>query len=617
MSYGQKHVPKSVKPLSVLTNSNSYKKCYSVMRFLCFSGTYNQVYEAPDVSLCLPCIAGYFCPTVATTAVQPCTKSFYSDTGAAVCTLCEAGHYCDDNATSITTMMNDMICPAGLECLPGRSTVPDLINDKCRLGHYCLRGNIDPLPTPCPKGTFNGQYGLAELSQCQQCTPEFYCIPDGLTTPSGPCPGGYFCPLGTAEPDTLPCPIGFYRNGSAKATFQDCTVCISGFYCDQEGLAEPISCPAGYFCVAGSTTKQSCPLGTYSNSLELRRSTDCAPCPGGYYCDGWGRTSPTGPCDAGFYCRERAYTSAPPEGLTGGACPAGGYCPARSAVATACPVGRYSKSVGAKSASDCIPCDPGFYCAGSSSTEASRECSAGYYCTSESGIPTQHETPAGHYTLPGAFKPEPCPMGQYQPAVRSESCLICPQGYYCNGTGTVTQTLCPEGYYCPEGSEFPTPCPRGTFLKAVGKYQENHCNPCTPGYACEVVGLPDPVTLCHAGHYCSSQVNTSTPIGLQPYGDLCQPGYFCPEGTAEYVHNPCPNGTFSNYSGNQAESDCSLCEPGEVCFGEALTAPNGICAAGYFCRNGAKTDKPRDGGTTGDLCTVGSFCPIGTGKSFS
>ena len=52
---------------------------------------------------------------------------------------------------------------------------------------------------------------------------------------------------------------------------------------------------------------------------------------------------------------------------------------------------------------------------------------------------------------------------------------------------------------------------------------------------------------------------------------------------------------------------------GLVCAGTALTEPNGICSAGYFCRGGAYTDKPSDGGTTGDPCPKGHYCPPGTG----
>ena len=491
---------------------------------------------------------------------------------------------------------------------------PDLIADKCRTGHYCPAGDINPYPVPCPKGTYNPDYGRKQVSDCVYCTPGQYCDIEGLNTTAGDCPGGYYCPLGTGDSNSYPCPIGFYRNGSARESFQDCTECISGYYCDREGLALPIDCPPGYFCVSGSTFAQPCPLGTYSNSTKLRRSTDCTPCPGGYYCDGIGRTSPRDICDAGFFCREKAYTSAPPTGATGGVCEAGGYCPPGSAFPTACPVGKYSKSKGAKTEFDCIPCDPGFFCAGSSSSNASEQCAAGYYCTGGSGTPTQYETSEGHYTLAGAFKEEPCPPGKYQPARRSAECLLCPQGYYCNGTGTVSAIICPKGSYCPEGSENPVPCPRGTFLKDTGQYKEEHCNPCTQGWACEEFGLQEPVTKCNPGHYCMSGSNTSHPIGM-PFGDLCPPGYFCPEGTADYVHTPCSNGTYGNYSGLSAEENCTQCDPGKVCNGMALTEPNGICAAGYFCRGGAKTDMPSDGGATGDPCTKGSYCPPGTGKN--
>ena len=377
-----------------------------------------------------------------------------------------------------------------------------------------------------------------------------YCIPEGLTTPAGPCPGGYYCPLGTGSPYSFPCPVGFYRNGSARESFQDCTECVSGHYCNEEGLAEPKVCTQGHFCVSGSTFPQPCPLGTYSNSTGLRRSTDCTPCPGGWYCDGIGRTAPTAICDAGFYCREKAYSSAPPDGLTGGLCPAGGYCPPGSATPASCPVGKYSKSPGAKTDADCIPCDPGFYCAGSSSTAASQQCAAGYYCTGGSGIPTQYETPPGHYSEAGAFKPQPCPLGQYQTASKEDSCNQCLQGYFCNQTGTVYPEICPTGHYCPLGSATPSHCPRGTYLNVQGKEELTQCNPCTQGYACEDTGLPLPVTQCSAGFYCLQGSNTSIP-NAQTFGDICPQGHYCILGTGDYRLTPCDNGTYSNATGKK------------------------------------------------------------------
>lgn len=75
--------------------------------------------------------------------------------------------------------------------------------------------------------------------------------------------------------------------------------------------------------------------GTYSNKTGLRRTEDCLECTPGYFCDGYGLTSPRGPCDPGYYCLAKSYTSAPhAPGSTlaqlsdtssiGGLCPSGG-----------------------------------------------------------------------------------------------------------------------------------------------------------------------------------------------------------------------------------------------------------------------------------------------------
>ena len=41
-----------------------------------------------------------------------------------------------------------------------------------------------------------------------------------------------------------------------------------------------------------------------------------------------------------------------------------------------------------------------------------------------------------------------------------------------------------------------------------------------------------------------------------------------------------------------------------------MTLPRDQCDAGYLCYSGAVTSNPIDG-VTGELCTRGSFCPIG------
>ena len=586
-----------------------------------FRGTFNTERFGKNLTYCEACTAGYYCHGTANTDPLPCTKGNYSRAGWAACELCKEGRYCDSDTTSHDSMWNDRICPAGLECPAGMDRVPDADNDNCRQGHYCPRGDISACPVPCPSGTFNEHVGLKQLSECQQCTAGEYCVTEGLNSTTGPCPPGYYCPLGTAEPDSYPCPIGFYRNSSARESFQDCTECLSGYFCDQEGLGQPKDCPEGYFCVTGSTFPQPCTLGTYGNSTNLRRSTDCTPCPGGRYCDGLGRTEPTGPCDAGFYCTEKSYTSAPFGSEIGGLCPVGGYCPTGSAWMSPCSPGYYSPAQGGKSEFNCYPCPPGYFCAGGESgagedgdTSAYMDvCSAGYYCTGGSSVPTQYDTPQGHYSETGAFRATPCPKSTYQNAMRSSTCIDCPQGYYCNMTGTVDPIICPEGHYCEKKTDQPTPCPRGMFLKDVGGSEEIHCDPCTEGFACESVGISDPYTECAAGYYCMAGSNTSHPVGM-PFGDICPAGYYCELGTANYINSPCPNGTYSNTTALESADNCTLCDPGLVCSGLALHEPNGICAAGYFCRMGAFTDKPADAGVTGDPCTMGHHCPLGSGN---
>ena len=47
-------------------------------------------------------------------------------------------------------------------------------------------------------------------------------------------------------------------------------------------------------------------------------------------------------------------------------CPAGSYCPSSVEYGTQylCPAGSYSNQTGLAAASQCTPCDPGYYCAG-------------------------------------------------------------------------------------------------------------------------------------------------------------------------------------------------------------------------------------------------------------
>lgn len=66
-----------------------------------------------------------------------------------------------------------------------------------------------------------------------------------------------------------------------------------------------------------------CPLGTYSNVTGLSLSTDCNPCPGGFYCGLVGQDKPTGMCDQGYYCKRSAISSTPNQTDDANICPQG------------------------------------------------------------------------------------------------------------------------------------------------------------------------------------------------------------------------------------------------------------------------------------------------------
>ena len=81
---------------------------------------------------------------------------------------------------------------------------------------------------------------------------------------------------------------------------------------------------------------------------------------------------------------------------------------------------------------------------------------------------------------------------------------------------------------------------------------------------------------CEAGHYC--------PLGSSSLTELlCPMGHYCGLGT-EYP-TQCPNGTYSNQTGIQQETDCTDCTPGLYCEGYALTEPTAPCDSGdYTCK---------------------------------
>lgn len=187
--------------------------------------------------------------------------------------------------------------------------------------------------------------------------------------------------------------------------------------CPDYNMSKPIYCKPGFYCPGGMA--KPCPPGTYNNRSDVSLDGACADCPRGMYCEGRGNKYPDGFCEEGFYCEGGAATKSPnashPRYLLNGPCPAGHYCPTGTFSPKECPLGTYRDNRGAKSASDCYPCKPGFYCDRSGLTESNKACKEGWYCPS--GYNNTVSTPrnftcwVGHYCPNGTTTPRECERG--------------------------------------------------------------------------------------------------------------------------------------------------------------------------------------------------------------
>ncbi len=84
-------------------------------------------------------------------------------------------------------------------------------------------------------------------------------------------------------------------------------------------------------------------------------------------------------------------------------------------------------------------------------------------------------------------------------------------------------------------------------------------------------------------------------------------GGYCPIGSS--YQQPCPQGTYNNFSGAADPADCSNCPPGFYCSGTSNPAPTGPCEAGFFCPGGAST-------STQNRTQSGYYAPVGAAVQY-
>ena len=630
----------------------------------CPAGTYGVQTGLQDVSECTECDPGYFCIGGRSSPDGLCSAGWYCSHGADSPTpettngtnssggLCDPGFYCSVGSGKPLPCPKGMFCgecglsvpsgpcSAGYYCFSGAS-VPNptdgLTGYPCPCGQYCEAGVTEP--ANCPPGTYLNSTGASMLADCIPCTAGFYCASSGLSFPSGPCQAGYYCPEGSVVPsdEQYICTPGHYcpegseqemlcEGGSYSDTFAAaaCTICPERFFCPfslNVPLFDFYDCPFGYYCPPGTSSGNQfgCPRGTYSTLPNRASESECLPCRRGRYCGvpGLNSSDGSGPCSSGYFCIEQASTSTPTDGITGNICASGHYCPEGTIDQIPCPIGTYLPNSGGESASDCLGCTSGFYCAVTGLSEPSGECEAGYYCSGNSTLPTPVDgivgdtCDAGHFCPQGSNRPIPCPPGTFSSQPLASQCDSCPAGHFC--IDGLEPEECLPGYYCPIGTGFNLlPCPPGTYSNQYGLSRLDQCTECSPGFYCAEFAAINETGVCEAGFFCSLGSNTPAPNGINSTGNSgpCPKGHFCLLNSR--IPQPCPKGTYSNQTHLVNSSQCCPCPQGHYCGSSGLTNPSGLCSAGHYCSLGSTSATPNAVDETGGICPRGHFCPEGS-----
>ena len=591
----------------------------------CGAGFYNSAFGATSVSACQECPVGHYCQAAAEYPL-PCPLGSYTLTTQNAeytdCIVCPPGSYCVVSGDETEALP----CLEGFFC-PGGDSFPLFL---CPVGHSCA--NESAAPMPCAAGSFKPKAGVGSCSLCPQ---RFFC-PEGAVQPH-PCPQGHACPQNVSVPKS--CPVGTFTNRTDLATTDECDICPEGHYCPVPGLVHPLPCDAGHYCRRGShmAAPTDCDAAATferpgNSSTTFLSNCSGGTCLGGYFCPP-GSVVPTGsgPCDVGTYCpRGTAQVEicavgeySPVEGSAEClSCPMGHYCPTPDR-ALPCPETTYNPIEGASDIGQCLACSQGFQC--ESPAQEQVPCSPGYYCPS--GV-ERTICPARHFCPQSSAAPIECDVEHF-----------CPEG-------SVAQTVCPPGHYCADdysnppateiGSEFPTPCPNGTYSPlptqvTIGGVLRFGCLTCSGGYYCTEGSAGQ--TQCMEGFYCpagSAEPIECPPAASCPLGSaspiLCDAGYYCPAGTGANPI-PCPVGSFCPAGSEEptlcplgtADADpplrssqantCELCAPGTAGADDARIEclP---CEAGHVCSGpGTTTTTPVDEATEfGYVCPPGHYC---------
>lgn len=600
----------------------------------------------------LPCPAGRFASS--------------SGSGSAACEgPCRAGYYCPtasvvDDANECGG--NNVYCPAGSGApqpvTPGYySTGPSSTRrtgqSVCPLGMYC----VDGVQAECPAGRYGGTTGLASAVCSGLCQGGYFCEAGAQSRTQNECGSvDKFCPEESESPRDVQVgyfsapvdlPVTVRSRESICTAGHYCVVgerhpCPGGRYGSSEGETDPQcegACRQGYFCVAGSTSRNGvacgsrevyCPAGS-GEPIPVSSGHYAVPedspdkayseevCRAPYYCedgnrylcaagrygatDGLAASTCSGNCAGGYYCPVGSISATQHE--CGGA---DRYCPAGSSAPRTVTAGYFTTGESAERRSGQSPCPAGSYCINGvrslcpvgrygdedmlASVDCSGQCSAGFHCPAGTANPwstpcysanalfycksgLQLQVSSGTYSVPNLVE---SPPGSGDIISVNVDSLRCPAGTAC---ASGAKRSCEPGTYQPQaGQQSCLACPAGKFC---------------PGESGAGLGTVTPASCGGPEFYCPMSSTSPTRVTDGYYtvgGDLsedaelrvlqveCPVGSYCGDG----VRALCPAGRFGNATGLTSAECSGHCTAGCACPAGSVTACSVACTdAQYYC----------------------------------
>ena len=154
-------------------------------------------------------------------------------------------------------------------------------SEPCAPGEPCSGASRDPLASLAAVTVANLALGALEDEYPFACPPGTFGSSVSVAAQTGPscsgiCPAGYFCVAGTTEPE--PCPTGYYCKRGSPAP----TPCVPGTYSDVAMLTGEQgcrACPEGHYCGSGTSAPIACPVATYNELPRQTNLTACQQCP--------------------------------------------------------------------------------------------------------------------------------------------------------------------------------------------------------------------------------------------------------------------------------------------------------------------------------------------------